>query len=135
MKKGVVINQLVSELIAGLGHMDEIVIADAGLPIPPSVQRIDLALTKGIPSFQDTLSVVLSEMCVEKAVVAHEMVDISPAVYDLVVQSLAGIEVAKLPHVDFKERTKVARAVIRTGEFTPYANIILISGVWGFGEN
>ena len=74
-------------------------------------------------------------MCVEKAVVAHEMVDISPAVYDLVVQSLAGIEVAKLPHVDFKERTKVARAVIRTGEFTPYANIILISGVWGFGEN
>ena len=133
MKKGVVINQPVSELIAGLGHMDEIVIADAELPIPPGVRRIDLALTKGIPSFQDTLSVVLSEMCVERAVVAHEMADISPAVYELVVQSLARIEVAQLSYVDFKERTKVARAVIRTGEFTPYANIILISGVWGFG--
>ncbi len=49
MKKGAVINQLVSELLAGLGHMDEIVIADAGLPIPPGTRRIDLALTRGIP--------------------------------------------------------------------------------------
>lgn len=135
MKIGAVINQPVSELIAGLGHKDEIVIADAGLPIPPGTQRIDLALTKGIPSFRDTLSVVLNEMWVEKAVVAQEMVDISPAVYELVIQSLNGIEIEKLSHVDFKERTKVSRAVIRTGEFTPYANIILISGVWGFGEH
>ena len=135
MKIGTVINQPVSELIAGLGHMDEIVIADAGLPIPPGTQRIDLALTKGIPSFRDTLSIVLNEMCVEKAVVAQEMIDISPAVYELVIQSLDGIEIEKLSHVDFKERTKVSRAVIRTGEFTPYANIILISGVWGFGED
>ena len=135
MKIGAVINQPVSELIAGLGHKDEIVIADAGLPIPPGTQRIDLALTKGIPSFRDTLSVVLNEMWVEKAVVAQEMVDISPAVYELVIQSLNGIEIEKLSHVDFKERTKVSRAVIRTGEFTPYANIILISGVWGFGED
>ena len=135
MKIGAVINQPVSELIAGLGHKDEIVIADAGLPIPPGTQRIDLALTKGIPSFRDTLSVVLNEMWVEKAVVAQEMIDISPAVYELVIQSLNGIEIEKLSHVDFKERTKVSRAVIRTGEFTPYANIILISGVWGFGED
>lgn len=135
MKKGAVINQPVSELIAGVGHKDEIVIADAGLPIPPGTQRIDLALTKGIPSFRDTLSVILNEMCVEQAVVAQEMVDISPAVYDLVNQSLDGIEIEKLPQVDFKERTKVSRAVIRTGEFTPNANIILISGVWGFGDN
>lgn len=132
MKKGAVINQSVSELIAGLGHLDEIVIADAGLPIPPSTRRIDLALTKGIPSFRDTLSVILSEMCVEKAVVAQEIVDISPGIYKIVVKFLNGIEIVKLPHVDFKERSKLSRAVIRTGEFTPYANIILISGVWGF---
>ena len=106
MKIGTVINQPVSELIAGLGHMDEIVIADAGLPIPPGTQRIDLALTKGIPSFRDTLSIVLNEMCVEKAVVAQEMVDISPAVYELVIQSLDGIEIEKLPHLDFKEPRK-----------------------------
>jgi D-ribose pyranase len=102
------------------------------LPIPTDIRRIDLALTKGIPSFQDTLSVILSEMCVEKAVVAQEMVDISPDVYEIVRKLLNGIEIAKLPHVDFKERSKLSRAVIRTGEFTPYANIILISGVWGF---
>ena len=63
---------------------------------------------------------------------AQEMVDIRPGVYGLVTQLLNGIEIEKLPHVDFKERTKLSRAVIRTGEFTPFANIILISGVWGF---
>jgi len=33
MKKGNLINQPLSSLIASLGHTDEIVIADAGLPI------------------------------------------------------------------------------------------------------
>jgi D-ribose pyranase len=114
MKKGSVINPAVSKLIAGLGHMVEIVIADAGLPIPSDTRRIDLALTKGIPSFKEILSVVLSEMCVEKAVVAQEMLDISLAIYEFVVQSLAGIEIAQISHADFKQRTKVSRPVIRT---------------------
>ncbi len=71
-------------------------------------------------------------MCVEKAAVAQEMVSTSPSVYEMVCMMLNGIDIDKLPHVDFKERSKLSRGVIRTGEFTPYANIILVSGVWGF---
>ncbi len=46
MKKTGILNQPISSVIAGLGHMDTLVIADAGLPIPPEAQRIDLALTE-----------------------------------------------------------------------------------------
>jgi D-ribose pyranase len=46
VKKGNLINQPISNLNAGLGHADEIVIADAGLPIPKETTRIDLALTR-----------------------------------------------------------------------------------------
>jgi D-ribose pyranase len=78
MKKGGVLNQPITAVIGGLGHTDTITIADAGLPIPATTQRIDLALTTGVPSFLETLRVVLSEMFVEKAIVAEEMQAVSP---------------------------------------------------------
>jgi D-ribose pyranase len=88
MKKGKLINQPISNLIAGLGHTDEIVIADAGLPIPKKSNRIDLALTNGIPSFEDTLKTVLEEMCVEKAYVSEEIKEYSPQILELIQTTL-----------------------------------------------
>jgi len=129
MKKIGLLNQPISAVIAGLGHLDSLVVADAGLPIPPETLRIDLALTKGIPTFLDTLRVVLTEMQVERAIVAEEMLKISPQIYEAIRALLADIPLETLPHINFKEQTRLARAVIRTGEFTPYANIILVAGV------
>jgi D-ribose pyranase len=124
-----ILNQPISAVIAGLGHMDTLVIADAGLPIPPETQRIDLALTEGIPSFLDTLRVVLMEMEVERAIVAEEMLDASPQVYEAIKEMLGDVPIETVTHLIFKEQTRSARAVIRTGEFTPYANVILAAGV------
>jgi D-ribose pyranase len=132
MKKGTLINLEISELIASLGHTDEFVIADAGLPIPTEVWRIDLALTKGIPSFEDTLNTILTETYIEKAYIAEEMLSYSPHIHQAIKKSLGETPVEIISHLDFKARTKSSRAIIRTGEFTPYANIILVSGAWGF---
>lgn len=132
MKKGKLINHQISELIASLGHTDEIVIADAGLPIPKETRRIDLALTHGIPSFEDVLRTVLAEMFVEKAIVSNEIKSFSPQILELIQKKLGDVPVESIPHLQFKERNKIARATIRTGEFTPYANVILVSGPWGF---
>jgi D-ribose pyranase len=129
VKKIGIINQPIAAVIASLGHTDSLVIADAGLPIPAGTQRIDLALTKGIPAFLDTLRVVLGEMQVERAVVAEEMLKVSPQVYQAVKALLGNVPIETVPHGAFKEQTHGARAVIRTGEFTPYANIILVAGV------
>lgn len=129
MKKFGVLNQPLSAVIAGLGHMDTLVIADAGLPIPAETQRIDLALTKGIPTFLDTLGVVLREVQVERAMVAEEMLDVSPSIYAAIVDLLGDVPIETVTHLILKEQTRSARAVVRTGEFTPYANIVLVSGV------
>ncbi|UCF27330.1 MAG: D-ribose pyranase [Chloroflexota bacterium] len=129
MKKVGTLNQPLSEVIAGLGHMDQLVIGDAGLPIPLETQRIDLALTQGVPSFLETLRVILEEIQVEGAIVAEEMIDMSPDIYKKVKELLPEIPLDSIPHTEFKRQTRGARAVVRTGEFTPYANIILISGV------
>jgi D-ribose pyranase len=124
-----ILNQPISAVIAGLGHTDTLVVADAGLPIPAETQRIDLALTEGIPTFLDTLRAVLTEMYVEKAIVAEEMLEVSPGVYEAIKELLGDVPIKTVTHVSLKEQARSARAVVRTGEFTPYANIILVSGV------
>jgi D-ribose pyranase len=133
MKKTILINSEVSYAIASLGHTDMLVIADAGLPIPAETRRIDLALTKGIPTFLDTLRVVLEEMQVEKALVSEEVKTVSPQIYAAICTQLGNVPVVAVPHEEFKSLTASAKAVVRTGEYTPFANVILVSGVWGFG--
>ena len=129
MKKIGILNQPLSAVIAGLGHMDQLVVADAGLPIPAGPERIDLALKEGLPGFAQTLQVILEEVKVESAIVAEEMVSTNPEVYQQLAELLVDIPIDTIPHVEFKKKTGEARAVVRTGEFTPYANVILISGV------
>lgn len=132
MKKGGIINQPIASIVSGLGHTDTITIADAGLPIPASTERIDLALTTGVPSFLQTLQVILEELFVEKAIVAEEMAQVSPQIFDAVSKILGEVPIELVPHILFKEQTADSKAIIRTGEFTPYANVILVAGAWGF---
>lgn len=123
MKKRGVLQPEIIQAIAGMGHGDTLVIADAGLPIPEGVRRIDLALCEGVPSFIQTLKAILEELEVESAVMASE------ASESLVGEVEGLVRVKRITHEEFKQETKKAKAVIRTGEFTPYANIILRSGV------
>jgi len=128
MKKTYLLNSEISEVVARLGHTDLLVIADSGLPIPDGVKRIDIALTKGIPSFKDTLNTVLTELGVEKAYIAKEMIDKNNDLY-LYLLELFGEKLILISHEDLKAMSKNAKAIIRTGEYKPYANIILESGV------
>jgi D-ribose pyranase len=129
MKKTALINYRLSGVIAGMGHTDTIAVADSGLPIPRGTERIDLALTRGIPGFIDTLKVIFTELDVEEAVIASEMKEKSPGVYKEVVKLLGDIPIKEVKHEQLKDMTKDCKAVVRTGEYTSYCNIILNSGV------
>ncbi len=129
MKKTGILNPALIHIIATMGHTDRLVIADSGLPIPPDVPRVDLALVAGIPTFLQTLQAVLGELPVEAAVVAEEMRSRSPALYESTLRVLSGIPVDHIPHEALKRLLPQVRGVIRTGEQTPYANVILQSGV------
>jgi D-ribose pyranase len=127
MKKSGILNPRLNKVISEMGHRDMLIIADAGLPVPKEVERIDLVLKCGIPSFAEVLPAVISELKVEEAYVAEEIKEKNPQTLNLI-SSLIG-EVKFITHEELKELTKKARAIVRTGECSPYANIILISGV------
>ncbi|MCX7951556.1 MAG: D-ribose pyranase [Clostridiales bacterium] len=129
MKKIGVLNYEISEVIAKMGHTDSIAIGDCGLPIPDETKRIDLALIKNIPTFIDTLKAVMLELKVEEVVIAEETVKVSPHIFDEIKREIGDVKINLVTHEQLKEDLKKCKAVIRTGEQTPYANIILKSGV------
>ncbi|WP_226659295.1 D-ribose pyranase [Pseudalkalibacillus hwajinpoensis] len=128
MKKRGMLNSHISKVLADLGHTDQIVVADAGLPVPDGVKKIDLALKPGVPAFTDVVNELLHEMVVERVTLASE-IEGNENVHDWLKKELQGIEQIYVDHEAFKEQTRQAKVVIRTGETTPYANCILHSGV------
>lgn len=134
MKRTRLLNRHLSKLVASLGHLDEIVLADAGLSVPPNVGVIDLAVSPGVPGFFDVLDALIDELVIEQAVFAEEAspdlaTEIEVRLAHWAAETGKPIEHLRLSHEDFKARSARARAVIRTGECTPYANLILVSGV------
>ena len=130
MKRAGILNSDISRVLSYLGHTDTICIGDCGLPIPDEVERIDLALCFGEPTFMSTLQIVAQDMKIEKIVLAEEIKTQNPAVLEQIEALFAGqnIEVAYVSHTELKAQTHDCKAVIRTGETTPYANIILQAG-------
>lgn len=138
MKKQGILNSDISRVLSYMGHTDRICVGDCGLPIPDEVERIDLAVKFGQPSFMDVLKEVAGDMKIEKIVLAEEIIEKNPAVLEEInaffginkagSEAGAAPEVEYVSHVELKALTKECKAVIRTGETTPYANIILQSG-------
>ncbi|WP_341518557.1 D-ribose pyranase [Bacillus paramobilis] len=129
MKKHGVLNSEIASVLASLGHTDIIVIADCGLPIPDGVKRIDLAVEIGKPSFLDVLQVVADDMAIEKVTLAEEVINNNVEVNKEIELKIIEPAFEYVSHEQFKEHTKKAKAIIRTGEATPYANVILHAGV------
>jgi len=130
MKKTGLLHAELSRVIASMGHADILVIGDAGLPVPPGVPVIDLALRAGVPGFLETLEIVLSELQVERAVIDEEMASVSPAM-SAAFHAIWPSDIAlhSVPHAELQRAAQTAKALVRTGECTPYSNIVLVAGV------
>lgn len=128
MKKGTVINTQLSQVIADMGHFDLLGIGDAGMPVPADTWKIDLAVSRNLPSFMDVLKNVLTELQIQKVYLAEEIKTQNPKQLEQI-QQLIDVPIAFIPHDQMKKDLSKTKAFIRTGEMTPYANILLESGV------
>jgi D-ribose pyranase len=129
MKKRGIINGQLAGHIAMLGHMDTFLIGDAGMPIPDGIPIVDLALCGGIPTFEQVLHAVLEETQVEYYYLAEEILEKNKKLHESICKELNNVPSEMMPHSEFKKLTKTVKFAIRTGEFSPYPNIILRAGV------
>lgn len=131
MKKNGILNSDISRVLSYMGHTDQIAVGDCGLPISEETERIDLALKFGVPGFMEVLCEVKKEMKIEKIILAEEIKTKNPEILEQILQLFdraeEDCEIEYVSHEELKEKTHTCKAVIRTGETTPYANIILQS--------
>jgi D-ribose pyranase len=129
MKKRGLLQHALAGIIASMGHTDLLVIADAGLPVPPGVACIDLAVRCGLPSMLDVIRVVGDELHIEEVIVADELLARDEVLPMTLQEVFPDARFRSVSHDELKRLSARARAVVRTGECTPYNNVILASGV------
>lgn len=128
MKKKGLLNSHISKMAADLGHTDTFCIADVGLPTF-DIHKIDLAIEFGIPSLMQIANLIDQHIEIESIVLAEEIKKHNPNLHNQITDKFKHIDIKYISHEDFKEMIKNCKSVIRTGENTPFGNIIFKSGV------
>lgn len=129
MKKTGILNAQLIGHIAALGHMDTFMVGDAGMPIPKGVPIVDLVLCGGVPTFKQVMDAILAETEVEGYTIANEIEAKNPELLAYIQEKLPNAEETRIPHTELKAMSANVKFAVRTGEFTPYPNIILRAGV------
>ena len=128
IKEGIFHPQLL-RVLGEIRHKDMLIIGDAGLPVPKGVERVDLGWKKGSPGYLEVLEEIAKVLVIDEAVFAEEALEVSKDLHEKALKILPeGLPVSYVPHTQLKEMSKDAKAIILTGEFTGYTNVILVAG-------
>ncbi|HBP62922.1 MAG TPA: D-ribose pyranase [Desulfosporosinus sp.] len=130
MKLGRILNKDLNELIACMGHGDFIIVCDAGFPIPRDAWRIDLAIEKDVPDTSYVLEIIKSDLMIEKIAYAEDVKTYNDPLYQDLQRLFPGIEHEQISHESIlSEMAGKAKAIVRTGAFNPWGNVLLYTGV------
>jgi D-ribose pyranase len=128
VKRSGILNPALSHLLASTGHTDYFTVCDRGFPVPEGPDRIDLALVDGIPTVLDVLRAVHAEWSIDRVLITHEMVDVSPNRVEELRAIVGDVPLEAVSHLELKRLAAHARGTVRTADVVPYANIIVVSG-------
>lgn len=122
------LNPLVLSLLARVRHTNTLVIADRGFPFWPTIETVDLSLIDDLPTVMQVLAAVQRNFVVGRVFAAEEFRRHNPAEkLAALTAQLGTVSLEFEPHAEFKRRVPHAIGLIRTGDTTPYANLILES--------
>jgi len=129
MLKAGILNPHLNSLISRVRHTNTLVIADRGFPFWPMIETVDISLVDDVPTVLQVLAALRGNFVIGKAWMAREFLqNNSPKTRAAFGRALSGIALKHEPHVEFKQRVPRAIGLIRTGDTTQYANLILESG-------
>ena len=128
MKRDGILHPALTHLLASSGHTDFFTICDRGYPVPIGPERIDLALVDDLPTVLDVLRAVHAEWSIDRIVITHEMIEISPRRVEELRSLLGDVPLEPVSHLELKRLSAAGRGTVRTADTTPYANVIVVSG-------
>jgi D-ribose pyranase len=129
LKEVGILNRDISDILTRAGHQDEICICDAGFAMPTEVKSVDISLKDNCPKLIDVLEEIKKYFSIEKIIIADVTKTHNPTMFKNIVDTFKNkVELEIISHEEFKVRSKRVKGIIRTGEFTAYSNVILVSG-------
>jgi len=127
MKRQGILNSEISAVLSNMRHTDTITVGDCGLPVPNGVESIDISVRLGLPALVDVLTEIQKDLKAEAIFLAEEIKTQNPSAHAQILKIFEGVPAHYVPHDEFKKMTAGSKAVVRTGEATPYANVIIQS--------
>jgi D-ribose pyranase len=128
MLKNGILNPHLLSLLARVRHTNTLVIADRGFPFWPQLETVDLSVVDDLPTVLQVLTAIRSNFVIGKAWMAREFLKVNPKKAQIKFAfALKDVATRFEPHVEFKKRVPHAIGLIRTGDTTQYANLILES--------
>jgi D-ribose pyranase len=132
MKELGILNRGIAKIISEQGHRDLLMVCDAGFSIPVGMEVIDVSISENKPGVVEILNELKKYFSVEKMIMANETKSVSPTLFKKISNVWSdNMEVELLDQVVFRQKSKEVKAVIRTGEFSAFGNVILVSGAGG----
>jgi len=128
VRRGGILHPALGHLLSSTGHTDYFTVCDRGFPVPLGPERIDLALVDDMPTVLDVVRAVEAEWSIDRVIITHEMDDISPQRVAELERLLGDVPLERVSHLELKRLAATGRATVRTGDTTPYANLVLVSG-------
>lgn len=123
-----ILNPAINSLLSRVRHTNTLVIADRGFPFWPQIETVDISLVNDIPRVIEVLAAIKNNFSIGRVFAAQEFLDINtPQTASALEDALLGIPITFEPHIEFKKRVPSAIGLIRTGDTTQYANLILES--------
>jgi len=124
-----IINRAIAKALSEQGHQDLLMVVDAGFAIPKEVECIDISLGINKPMVLEVLGEIKRYFSVEKMIIANQTKATSPSLFNAISKSFGdNISVETVDHAELKQLAKTVKAIIRTGDYTCYGNVILVSG-------
>jgi D-ribose pyranase len=124
-----ILNPQINSLLARVRHTNLVVIADRGFPFWPMIETVDISLVDGIPTVLQVFNAIKINFNITEIIMAQEFLNANmPEARAAFTQATANHIIKYEPHLEFKKRIPDAIGLIRTGDTTQYANMVLISG-------
>ncbi len=123
------LNRDLASLLSRMGHGDQFVLCDAGFAIREGLTVVDISLSPNMPTVDTVLAEILKHFSIEKVVFAREQRDSNPQKLGRLLALLGEkVEQETVSHTELKQRSRSVKGVIRTGDFSAFTNLILVSG-------
>lgn len=128
MRESGIVNREINDVLSTLGHTDEMMVCDAGFAIPNGIRTVDISFSENKPTVPEVLEELRRHFSVERVVISADTQEKMPTRFQELAEAFDNVQIDVVPQAELRARAKGVKAIVRTGDFSAFSNVLLVSG-------